>query len=294
MKPDNPPPKAPRALVEAERYVPDRLQDFIVALETTTHSTQVWKLIVGLGRDLQLPYIDYISASNLRDWRKTLFIRTSYDSNWLQDMNGDPEVGKWSYFRSHAMHYLTPVAIGIEFVEDYRHIPERRVEVLRQAASRGIRAGFSVPLRVHAPPQAALITFSGDHARRDMQAIIRAHGWTLNVAALMAHQRYTQFLAEEFSDRNQITPKQLELIELIGMGLQDKVIADRLGVSVSAVRQRLNALLTRTGLKSRPELAALAMFIGLLPHPFNRPDAPYDTLIEMDNAGTRLSKGDEG
>ena len=93
----------------------------------------------------------------------------------------------------------------------------------------------------------------------------------------------------EFPERNRITPKQLELLELIGAGLQDKQIADRLRVSVSAVRQRLSALSQNTGMTSRAELAALAMSLGVLPDPLNRPgDAEAQILVEMDEGGAVL------
>ncbi len=258
-------------------------------LETTRHSTDVWQLIVALGRRVQLPFVDFISASSFRDWKKTLFIRTSYDSSWLHDVSLDPELQRWSYFRDHAMNYLTPVMIGLEFVDEYRHIPQRRVEVLKLAAAHGIRAGFSIPLRQNAPPQAAMITFAGDHSRREMQAIVRAHGWTLNTAAMMGHQRYLFHFNQEFTERNRITDKQLQLLELIGRGLQDKAIAAQLEISISAVRQRMNALMQNTQAKSRAELAALAMSLGVLPDPFNRPGlAGAEILVEMDNAGSRV------
>ncbi|SPF79840.1 helix-turn-helix transcriptional regulator [Pseudoprimorskyibacter insulae] len=269
-------------LVTAETYTPALLRRVIIGLENATHSREVWALIVGLGREVGLPYIDFISASSFKDWRKTLFIRTSYQSDWLQVQNADPDVSRWSYFRSHAMHYLTPLMVGLEYADEYRHLPQRRIEVLKMAADRGMRAGISFPLRQNAPPQAALLSFIGNHDKAGMQAILDQHGWTLNVAALMAHQRYVQLFNREFTERNHITDKQKELIELIGLGLQDKAIADRLGVSVSAIRQRMNALFQNTGLQSRAELAALAMSIGILPDPFHRPDAPSETLVEAD------------
>ncbi len=269
--------------------MPDLLQGFLQDLETTRHSTEVWQLLVGLGRQVQLPCVDFISASSFRDWKKTLFIRTSYDSSWLHSANTDPELQRWSYFRDHAMNYLTPVMIGLEFIDEYRHIPHKRIEVLRLAAEHGIRAGFSIPLRQNAPPQAALITFAGDHSRRRMQAIVRAHGWTLNTAAIMGHQRYLFHFNQEFTERNRITDKQLELLELIGGGLQDKAIAAKLGVSISAVRQRMKTLMQNTQASSRAELAALAMCLGVLPDPFNRPGLDgAEVLVEMDNAGTRV------
>ncbi|WP_204113353.1 helix-turn-helix transcriptional regulator [Shimia biformata] len=259
-----------RELIDAERHVPELLQEFLVDLEATRHSSEVWQLIIRLGQTLNLPFIDFITASNYADWKRTTFIRTSYDSTWLNDLNKDPDVQKWSYFRTHAMHYLTPIAVGLEFVDEYRHIPEKRVHVLREAARRGIRAGFSIPLRAHAPPQAALITFSGNHSRREMQVIIRNHGWLLQTAALMGHQHFVMHFANEFPERNRLSAKQSELLKLIGNGYQDKHIAEALGVSISAVRQRMKAVMRKTGLGNRAELAALAMSIGLLPDPLRQ------------------------
>ncbi|MBN9888577.1 helix-turn-helix transcriptional regulator [Salipiger abyssi] len=282
-------PSQPRPLSAAEQHVPELLQRFLLQLETTENSRQVWRMLVALGRELKLPFVDFISASSWHGWKKTRFIRTSYDASWLNSYYRDPEISRWSYFRCHAMDYLTPIAIGLEFVDEYKPIPEPRLEVLREAARRGLRAGYSIPLRCNAPPQSALISFSGDHSRRDMLTIINAHGWTLTTAALTAHQRYIYHFGREFAERNRITPKQLELLELLGAGLQDKQIAERLGVSISAIRQRMNALSQNTGMTSRAELAALAMSLGVLPDPLNRPgDREAQTLIEMDEGGATL------
>lgn len=277
-----------RPVIEAECHTPDLLRDFLIDLEITGSSLEVWQLVVALGRQLALPSIDFISAASFADWKKTLFIRTSYDSGWLNEINVDPDLHKWSYFRSHAVDHLTPIAVGIEFIDEYRHIPARRVEVLREAGRRGMRAGFSVPLRHNAPPQAALLTWAGDHSRRAMEAIIRSHGWTLHCASVMAHQRYMLHFAQEFTQRNHISTKQHELLEMVGRGLQDKVIAQRLGISVSAVRQRMHLLMQKTRLTNRAELAALAMSIGIVPDPLHRADsAEEETLVQMDNGGVR-------
>ncbi len=271
-----------RPLVAAERHIPELLQNFLLDLEHTEHSSDVWRVLVELGRSLNLPFVDMISSSNYANWKKTQFIRTSYDSSWLNEINTDPDLARWSYFRSHAMHYLTPIAVGLEFAEEYRHIPQTRYEVLQEAAHRGLRAGFSIPLRLHAPPQAALVTFSGDHSKREMEHIIRMHGWVLHAAAFSGHQRYTTHFASEFTERNRITDKQRELLTMIGTGLQDKIIAEKLDVTVSAVRQRMNNVLKKTGLTNRAELAALAMSMGILPDPLSgRTGQSNSVRIEM-------------
>ncbi|ETX30226.1 helix-turn-helix transcriptional regulator [Roseivivax isoporae] len=277
-----------RRLSQAESYTPELLQDFLLALERTESSLEVWKLIVGAGAKVGLPFVDFVSAGGLQDWRRTLFMRTSYDSSWLQDHYRSDDVRRWSYFRHHAMSRLTPVVTGIEFADEYDPMPEARLAVLREAAARGLRSGFSIPLRQDAPPRAALITFSGPHGRREMRTIVSAHGWALHAIAMMGHQRYLMHFRREFTDRNHITPKQLELLKLIGQGLQDKRIAEQLEISVSAVRQRMAALCQNTGLKSRSEIAALAMSLGVLPDPLHPVEGEeVEELVEMDDVGPR-------
>lgn len=262
-----------------------RAQRYLRALETTTQSRDVWKLITDLGREIDLPMIDFISASDYRDWTRTLFIRTSYDATWLHEANADPEVHRWSYFRSHGINCLTPITVGIEFVDDYRPLPPVRVALLEKAAAHGMRAGISIPLRQHAPPAAAMLTFAGDHSRQELLDILARDGWTLTLFAWAAHQRYLQHFSEEFFERNRVTDKQRELLEMIGSGYLDKQIAEVLDISVSAVRQRLNALMQKTPARNRAELAALAMSLGVLPDPLNRPDNGPITVVESDVTG---------
>lgn len=279
-----------RDLLAAEECTPKLLHDFLRDVEETRHSVEVWNLLVQLSRQLELPFVDFITVSDFSQGKQGLWVRTSYDARWLNEANEDPEIIEWSYFRSHAAKHLTPILIGLEFVDDYLHLPERRVDVLREAARRGMRAGFSVPLRVNAPPQSGIINFLGDHSRRDMLEIVRAHGWTLNVAALIAYQRYMAHFAKEFFDRNQISEKQRELLELVGRGLQDKQIAADLGISVSALRQRMHNLMVKTGCGNRAEIAALAMSAGMLPEPQGTRDPEaVQIMVQMDDEGSSLA-----
>ncbi|MEM6729643.1 MAG: LuxR C-terminal-related transcriptional regulator, partial [Pseudomonadota bacterium] len=261
----------PRSLSAAEGHTPLLLRRFLADLEDTENTLDVWQLLVALGRDMDTPFIDFITAASWQDWKKTLFIRTSYDSSWLNEINKDPEIGEWSIFRSHAIDHLTPVVFGHEFSDLHPKLPASRRAVLETMAGLGLRAGFAVPLRLHAPPQAGIISFVGDHDRAEFERLIAEHGWTMTMAALVGHQKYMTHFNAEFSERNEITEKQRVLLRLIGSGLQDKHIAHELGISISAVRQRMAALQDKTGLANRTDLAALAMSLGIVPDPLNRP-----------------------
>lgn len=61
-----------------------------------------------------------------------------------------------------------------------------------------------------------------------------------------------------------LTPRQLEVLELAASGLRYKNIAVRLGISVRTVQDNFRAMRDRTGTKTRDELIASAAEAGLL------------------------------
>jgi DNA-binding NarL/FixJ family response regulator len=61
-----------------------------------------------------------------------------------------------------------------------------------------------------------------------------------------------------------ITRAELELLARVGRGLSDKEIAAELRLKHGTVRNRVSALLRKTGLKSRTEIALFALRAGVL------------------------------
>jgi DNA-binding NarL/FixJ family response regulator len=61
-----------------------------------------------------------------------------------------------------------------------------------------------------------------------------------------------------------LTPRELEVLELLASGLSNKEIADRLGVSFHTAKFHVNAILGKLGASSRAEVVALAARAGLL------------------------------
>jgi len=59
-----------------------------------------------------------------------------------------------------------------------------------------------------------------------------------------------------------LTPRELDIVRLVGLGLGNKEIAQRLGVSVPTVRTHLNNVYEKLGTASRVELALLAAQAG--------------------------------
>ena len=61
-----------------------------------------------------------------------------------------------------------------------------------------------------------------------------------------------------------LTPRELEVLHLIGQGLSNRVIAARLGISEHTAKFHVNAILGKLGAQTRAEAVALGVRSGLL------------------------------
>lgn len=250
-----------------ERHVPEPLLEVLIALEATKTTEEVWQVILSFAKSFGLTCVDYVYASDYRNWERAQFIRTTCDSVWLDYLKQFPHLRKTSNFRMHAVHYLTPVMTGIAYIDDYEPVCDdkrRHIELTREM---GLNAGVAIPLRTGDPGHAATITVGGMLGRAEFDALWAENGWALHAGLLTAHLRYAAFFKSEFVDRNHLTEKHKELITLVGKGYLDKQIAHELGISFSAVRQRLITVQEKIGVQNRADLAAVAAKIGLVPDP---------------------------
>jgi DNA-binding CsgD family transcriptional regulator len=241
--------------------------EFLRRLEQATCSGDVWKEFVGLNLSVGLEIVDYVFATGYGNWWNTRFVNTTFNSKWIGFANENENTRKLSYFRSHAVKHLTPILVGIEYLDEMQPLPPGRLESLEFARSLGLNAGMGIPLRMNSPGQAAIMVLGGALNRREFDAILEKHGMMLAAAAMAAHTLYIRYFNSEFAIRSGLTKEQMELLELVGQGLMDKEIADRLGISLSAVRQRLIAVQAKTVTRNRIDLAALAVRIGLVEDP---------------------------
>lgn len=56
-----------------------------------------------------------------------------------------------------------------------------------------------------------------------------------------------------------LSPRQVEILKSVSLGMTNEAIAEQLGISVPMVRQHLNALFAKIGAQNRAEAVAIAM-----------------------------------
>jgi DNA-binding NarL/FixJ family response regulator len=67
-----------------------------------------------------------------------------------------------------------------------------------------------------------------------------------------------------------ITPREREVLELVAAGLTDRMIAERLTISVPTVRSHLDRIRAKTGSRRRADLTLLAVNEGFVSRPAKR------------------------
>lgn len=277
-----------REIQPVEMIGPPPLRHFLVRLESVETTDEVWNLLLELCHEIGLCALDYVYATDFRNWEQAQFIRTTASSKWLEYVRKFPTIRQTSVFRRHCVHYLTPVLCGPAHLELMGDVNDAmKIHGAATKSEMGMNAGIAFPLRMDDPGQAASLAWGGPQNREEFAQVIREHGWTMHAASLSAHTRYTELFKAEFIERNELTAKQRELIQLVGQGLMDKQIAHQLDISFSAVRQRLARVQAKTGVQNRAELAALAMRVGLVPDPLLRPhSADLTVFLSMSDGKT--------
>jgi len=61
-----------------------------------------------------------------------------------------------------------------------------------------------------------------------------------------------------------LTPRELEVLHLIGQGLSNRAIASRLAISEHTAKFHVNAILGKLGAQTRAEAVAQGVRLGLL------------------------------
>jgi DNA-binding NarL/FixJ family response regulator len=83
-------------------------------------------------------------------------------------------------------------------------------------------------------------------------------------AALRVTQTSGRGRQREAALLDSLTPREREILEVLAEGLSDKEIAARLTVSIATVRTHVNAILTKTGARSRTQALILAVRHGVV------------------------------
>ncbi|MGD0910292.1 MAG: response regulator transcription factor [Terracidiphilus sp.] len=176
------------------------------------------------------------------------------------------------------MEVVGEAADGVEAIAQFRkHQPDITLIDLRLPRMSGVDAIQRIRME---SPQARLIvltTYDGDEdIYRALKAGAKAYllkGMTTDelITAIRAvhagKSHIPPAIAEKLAERmgvEELTPREMDVLEQIVAGKSNKEIADELGVSEATVKTHINSLLGKLGVTDRTQAATAAIRRGLV------------------------------
>jgi two-component system nitrate/nitrite response regulator NarL len=171
--------------------------------------------------------------------------------------------------------------VGVD--EDWPDPEEAEVHAAVWDLGLGLRSGLERlrSLGPASPPVVAIVADESD-AREALAAgaraaLPRAAGGDRLAAAIRAAVQGLVVLDDSFAAAllrgappvapelpESLTPREIEVLQLLSQGLANKVIASRLGISDHTVKFHVNAILGKLGVQSRGEAIVQAVRLGLV------------------------------
>ncbi len=252
----------------SEATLPAPLFSFLQQLGEAQNSGEVWSNFKSLSKAFGLPSVTYIHSGCPLD------PSIDEENRWhILSTSEDPRTRKLPSMPLLDAFFAAPPTRAVSLTPKLVQMREPQMsdeEYARQSdllVKLGMPVGLTIPLMSGDAQENAVILVGTPRSEAECNSILERFGCGLHLAAMASHARYCSLYKQEFAERAQLTEKQTELIALVGAGLLDKQIAHQLGISFSAVRQRLAAVQHKTGARNRAHLSAMAMRIGLSPDP---------------------------
>lgn len=250
-------------------WMPAPMCRLLEAMEQSLCPDEVWRALVRYCSGVGIGSVEYLWATDPCNSARQA-MRSTHEPSWRRTLCSQHDLMSQHPFRRMPSDGAAPMIFGAAYFDDPTPEAGAAAGFAALCARHGVQSGLAVPLPGVRGGQDAMILFGSGSEPEGFERLLAEHGQSLMIAAMHAHNRHMMLLRQERMRDFDLTAKQSELLVLVGEGLMDKMISHQLGISVSAVRQRLNAVQAKTGTKSRAELAALAVSAGLCGDPLNR------------------------
>lgn len=250
-----------------EEYAPRALQHFLNELNLTQSSDEVWELYLNLALELGQTVVTYGYLRYSTHADAEVVLRTNLPDEWGQISNAVPNFSYFDYGRMHIASKITSFLHGIEFLDLYEGeefcTPEY-VKIVEKAAEFNMRSGLFIPFRSSLEDEKGGSAFLGAMSRDDFLALLKEHGWTMQVAALQTHIAYQRHLKRAEAEKFDLTERQVAFLRLSANGLSFKEIAHKWQVTDRAVAKHARAISARFGAQSKMAVMARAIRLGIV------------------------------
>jgi DNA-binding CsgD family transcriptional regulator len=160
----------------------------------------------------------------------------------------------------HAAALRSIDGVGWDQIGDYIDLTARQIETIRKAGDHGLKNGYTIPFRLPGMSSAMFSVALG--TSRPLTARMRLIARLLGSVAFARAHEISSGRIVVAPERVRLSPRQIDCISLVALGLSDFEIARHIGLSPGTVREYIETARQRYGVKRRTQLVLAAIRDG--------------------------------
>lgn len=244
-----------------------RLIDFLSRLDATPDSGDAWAETVAFMRNLGALHVAQVmiftGEPTVAADSDACIYRATMDEQWMADYL-PRDILRWSPVALHCAEHVTPCPLGVEMIDLMRNLTPEGVDIVRFSAEAGIRSGVCFPVRDPALGAWGGVAFATGLPRHEFQALMKAIGHVVQVAALCADIRIRELAMRDSARSVRLTARERECLLWLTEGLRPSAIAERLGVKRVTVDLHIANARRKLGAATREQAVANALTLRLI------------------------------
>lgn len=245
----------------ANRQDPGRLADisaFEVQSRKSTSLVHLSALVDATVRQFGFRWFALLHNVDLKRRATNALMLTTYPARWIEEII---EARLYMDDPIHAACTQTVSGLSWERIGDHIRPSARQVSILDRGRAHGLVAGFTMPIRMSAEPDAMFTV-----ARKRSEALSSQDMLTARLVGTMAFDSARALLDTDklVNVPVPLSPRQIDCIALVAQGKSDWEIAQILSLGRDTVHEYVEAARRRYGVRRRTQLVLRAVRDGHL------------------------------
>ena len=250
-----------RADRKAGNGMPTAFEDFADRIITQASSGDVWRCTAEFGHNLGFSSCSLTLAERSEGKLESRYLQTDLGAEF-HDAYTTGELIDLDPFLLFSCHKPSAEKVLTRDLSSFPGSSPRHQEFLDRLAQTGNTGGIGIPVRTSENQVFGGWMFSSREPEVTFHKLVADHGHEAHLAGLLAYERMVSLGLGREEDQGLLSSREREVLLWLCAGYRVSMIADKLGISESAVNLYLKNARAKLGAKTREQAIARAIFSG--------------------------------
>ena len=236
-------------------------EDFAEGLTKLHDVDSIWEHTATFAHDLGFSGCSLTLACETSSGLKSDYLKTDI-SDEFNNIYADNGLINHDPFLLFSCHSLTAKKFGVSDASSFPSVSPQQQIFLECTAEFGAVNGVGVPVRVRGDGIFGGWVFSSSEQVNTFKKLERDHGQEVHLAGVMAFERQSALKRGSLNRKAVLSERERECLLCLCAGLRVSMIANKLGISESAINLYISNARKKLGAKTREQALARAIVDG--------------------------------